>query len=190
MEGGTGGCASPVDQDRDGTYDAYDWDRDGDTIPDDEEVALGFDPDHPDTDGDGCPDRAEVDFNGCASPRKAYIVASCATPNRATVAFTYFGDATIDAVHVDVAPIEGLETTMEAVAVSPAGAATPVFGYFDDVEPGAMLSFEIRLDAHQPDEDEITRASLLLVHEGRFGEVLETLGRGELLVFGGRACPG
>ncbi len=189
LEGGSGGCASPVDLDRDGRYDAYDRDRDGDTLEDGEEVALGFDPDHPDTDRDGCPDRAEVDFNECSSPRKAYIVAACATPRTDTVSFTYFGDTPIDDVTLTVGPVDGLQTEVSAVAASPSGAATPNFDSFDDVEPGALLSFQITLDQHRPDDDEITRATLLLVRQGLVGETLGTFGRGELFVFGGPVCP-
>ncbi|NIS28854.1 MAG: hypothetical protein GWN07_01980 [Actinobacteria bacterium] len=194
-EGGTDGCASPIDLDRDGTYDAYDWDRDGDALADADEEALGFDPTHPDTDRDGCPDLAEIEFGECADQREAFIVASCATPDHDTVSLPYLvdifgrGTETLDDVRLAIESPENLATTTRAVAVSPAGAATIAFDHFETVESGALLSFELSLESHTPDEDEVTHAPLFLVAVGPSGDVRRTLNRGQLVVFGGRACP-
>lgn len=63
LDGSDGGDGTDgTDGESDGTSGSSD--RDGDGLSDDEEEALGTDPDNPDTDGDGLEDGAEVNDHG------------------------------------------------------------------------------------------------------------------------------
>ncbi|MBO6935539.1 MAG: hypothetical protein JJ863_11210 [Deltaproteobacteria bacterium] len=142
----------PQDTDFDGWPDYLDDDSDGDGLPDADERERGFDPTHGDTDRDGCPDPAELFDGACDDPRNAFVLVECGVPTGGTATFVWEGDEPLPRARLTVtldSPEAGAGMGAPQ-AVTPAGAASIADFEFNDVQPGAQLTFGIALRISEP----------------------------------------
>lgn len=120
-----------------------DGDRDG--LSDDAEMALGTSPCEWDSDLDGCPDGAScgaLDETGLdAVGLSSYSSAVMAVRYRVPV-----GSTPIPDLRLDVALDAPVEIEISAVSVSE-GTGTADGARFVDVTPGAIVTFEVRLES-------------------------------------------
>jgi len=179
-------CSFPGrDTDFDGWPDHLDFDSDGDGVLDADEGAHGFDPTDVDTDRDGCPDSAELIEGACDDPRNAFLTMGCGTPDNGSATFLWSGDAPLPVARLTLTwdGMARADIFLQPQAVVPADGATLTSGdEFEQVQPGARITFELVVGFFSAEEPMSTGTLTLVDGEGA------TIDMGRVYVFGRENC--